>query len=260
MDKQMPARHEDAVVPLAGGQRIPATSEGRLVCFPPAGGGANRFRSWIPSLPPSLALLGVVPSGRDSRFNEPPADSLDSLATEIAAAIADTDAAPYALFGHSFGALLAYETAARLVADGHPPSILAVAGFADPTSTWKLGDSGSRVPEEDAMADELAALGGTPEEVLNHPELRQIALEQVRADLTLLDAFIPPPRERLPITVLAFAADQDPLVSPTEMRGWTEIGAADSALFRLPGGHFAAIDEPRPILDEIAPRLRAVER
>lgn len=86
----------------------------RLACFPHAGGSASFFRSWSERLPPDIDLLALQYPGREDRFNEAPATRLEDLADGAALALRDFADAPLALFGHSLGAALAYETALRL--------------------------------------------------------------------------------------------------------------------------------------------------
>ncbi|MDU3291436.1 MAG: pyochelin biosynthesis editing thioesterase PchC, partial [Pseudomonas aeruginosa] len=92
----------------------------RLACFPHAGGSASFFRSWSERLPPDIDLLALQYPGREDRFNEAPATCLEDLADGAALALRDFADAPLALFGHSLGAALAYETALRLENAGAP--------------------------------------------------------------------------------------------------------------------------------------------
>ncbi|HGP4332947.1 TPA: pyochelin biosynthesis editing thioesterase PchC, partial [Pseudomonas aeruginosa] len=92
----------------------------RLACFPHAGGSASFFRSWSERLPPDIDLLALQYPGREDRFNEAPATRLEDLADGAALALRDFADAPLALFGHSLGAALAYETALRLESAGAP--------------------------------------------------------------------------------------------------------------------------------------------
>src|SRR6266849_6378940 len=87
----------------------------RLVCLPYAGGGASIYRSWPDGLPASIAVWPVELPGRETRFVEPVYTDLGTLASDLAEVLAPaTRDLPLALFGHSMGALLAFEVARRL--------------------------------------------------------------------------------------------------------------------------------------------------
>src|SRR5947207_2161455 len=105
----------------------------RLVCFPHAGAGATAYRSWPDLLPPDVELLSVCYPGRQDRFAEPFAPSVDALAAGVADALVPLTGGPFALFGHSMGAMVAYEVAVRLEqAHGIVPRHLFLSGRRTP--------------------------------------------------------------------------------------------------------------------------------
>src|SRR6059058_3650797 len=92
----------------------------RLICFPHAGGSASAYVPLARALAPEVEVLAVQYPGRQDRRHEPPIEDVNRLA-DLAADVLPTDSArPYALFGHSMGALVAYETALRLSQDERP--------------------------------------------------------------------------------------------------------------------------------------------
>src|SRR5689334_10708959 len=100
----------------------------RLLCIPHAGGGPAFFARWIAELSPAAEVCLVHLPGRESRFGEPPVDDLDHIAARVATEANELNDRPLALFGHSMGAVLAYEVAQRLLAEpvhlfasGSPP-------------------------------------------------------------------------------------------------------------------------------------------
>src|SRR4051794_36920377 len=91
----------------------------RLFCLPHAGGGAAAFRRWADGMAAAVEVVAVQPPGRETRFREPPFTDWRSLVVSLADALpADR---PFALFGHSLGALLAFELARELRRRGGPP-------------------------------------------------------------------------------------------------------------------------------------------
>src|SRR5947209_14514516 len=141
----------------------------RLFCLAHAGGGAALFRGWGERLPGSVEVVAVQPPGREGRFREPPFTDWRPLVAELADAIRPLLDKPFALFGHSLGALLAYELARRLRdLGGKQPDHLFAAALAaphlpnrrEPTHTYADAD----------FRESLRRRGGTPPAVLGHAE------------------------------------------------------------------------------------------
>ena len=143
----------------------------QLFCFPYAGGGAQIFRSWETLLPPDIGVTGVRLPGREQRFREPPIDTWPEAVEALADVFArEAGRQPYALFGHSLGARLAYELAHRLESDGHPPPGLLV------VSACRAPGVPARWPpmhtmDGPALTNRLREMNGVPEEVLANPQI-----------------------------------------------------------------------------------------
>ncbi|KAA0679993.1 thioesterase II family protein [Roseomonas genomospecies 6] len=218
------------------GFRPPAAPRRTLVCFPYAGAGAAVFRDWAHEAGPDTELLAVRLPGRENRIAEPPFRRVEDTVPGILAALEPLTDRPLTLFGHSLGAALAYATARALVARGRPPALLAVSGRRAPHLP-------SRRPPSDGLDDaaflvRLAALGGTPPEVLACDDLMELMLPMLRADFAMSDAFLeddPPP---LPVPLLAFAGAEDAEVTEAEVAGWERLAGAGFMRLTLPGGHF----------------------
>ncbi|WP_237907673.1 thioesterase II family protein [Azospirillum brasilense] len=207
-----------------------------LVCFPYAGAGAAVFRDWASAVDSDTELLAVRLPGRESRIGEPPLHRVEDAVPALMAALAPLDDRPLILFGHSLGATLAYATARALVARGHPPAVLAVSGRRAPHLA-------SRRPpvqglDDAAFLSRLAALGGTPPEVLACDDLMELMLPMLRADFAMSDAFLEPGPPPLPVPILAFAGAEDEEATEAEVAGWERLAGAGFSLRTLPGGHF----------------------
>ncbi|GAA1507236.1 alpha/beta fold hydrolase [Sphaerisporangium rubeum] len=213
----------------------------RLYCLPHAGGGAAHYNRWRPVLPGVLVTPLELP-GHGTRLAEPPIRDMNALVASLVATISTT--IPFVLFGHSFGALVAYELALRL-----PPESLA-----------GLVVSGRNAPSEPPAADplhvlpdgpfiaRLRRLGGMPEELLDDPGLLRLYLPALRADLEMSATGRPAadPRLRAPITV--FGAWDDDLTRPDGLAAWARETTGPFELAMLPGGHFFLRDPGFPVL------------
>lgn len=228
------------------GFRPVAEPRRRLVCFPYAGAGAAVFRDWAPEVGPDTELLAVRLPGRETRIGEPPLHRVEDALPAILAALAPLGDRPLVLFGHSLGAALAYAAARALAAQGRPPALLAVSGRRAPHRTSRRPST--RGLDDAAFRARLAALGGTPPEVLACDDLMELMLPMLRADFAMSEAFHdhdPPP---LAVPILAFAGTEDTEAAVDEVAGWERLAGAGFTLRTLPGGHFFLHEQRAPIV------------
>lgn len=209
----------------------------RIFCFPYAGGSASMFRSWPALLPPSVGLAAVQLPGRDDRFGERPCSEMSPLLEGIMDAMRPHLDLPYALFGYSFGAQVSFNLAHALLAAGLPgPGGLFVAASPGPSEqcpvpAWTESDAG--------LTSYLRDLGGTPSAVLDNPELLQLVLPALRADLTALATWPYRARPALPMPIHAFSGEQDESsAAPRLMASWRRETSGRFQHTILPGGHF----------------------
>jgi medium-chain acyl-[acyl-carrier-protein] hydrolase len=208
----------------------------RLFCFPYAGTGATVFRRWPASLPAGVEVCGVRLPGREGRLREPAFDRLAPLVEALAAALPPALDRPFAFFGHSMGALVAFELAHRLRRDGRPgPRHLFVSGRTAPQCHL---DTCRHTLPEPQFREELRRLGGTPREVLEHPELMQVLLPILRADFAVCETYAHEPDEPLDCPITAFGGLEDETARREDMEGWAVHTRAGFRLRMLPGNHF----------------------
>jgi medium-chain acyl-[acyl-carrier-protein] hydrolase len=224
----------------------------RLVCFAHAGSGPMTYRHWAGALAPDVELWQVNLPGRAGRANEPFARSWPPLVEELGNAILSDVPEPFALFGHSLGAALAFEVARALTRAGAPPAHLVVASRSAPDVR-----NVHEVPASDAEllhhVDRL--YDGVPDAVRSSNEVLGYFLPILRADLELASAYAigPGPLLRCPITALT--GDGDPTVATQDFERWARQTAADCELHILPGGHFFLADHEATLLETIRGRL-----
>jgi surfactin synthase thioesterase subunit len=228
----------------------------RLVCLPHAGGSASFFFPVSKALAPSVEVLSVQYPGRQDRRSEPPIDDIGVLADHVCRALATYTDKPLALFGHSMGAIVAFETTRRLEARGVKPVRLLASGRRAPSSRY--GENIHR-RDDDGIAAELRALSGTEQQLLADEDFLRMILPAVRSDYRANETYrgAPGATTRCPIT--AFVGDSDPKVTVDEAHTWREhtTGAFDLKVF--PGGHFYLTDWPHPVVREIADSLDHAE-
>ncbi|MGW0703966.1 thioesterase II family protein [Streptomyces sp. NPDC002867] len=207
----------------------------RLICLPQAGGSARSFAPWRLTPPDGVELATVELPGRGVRGAEPLPGTLEELADAVIDGIADEFAMPYALFGHSFGALLGYEIALRIGRRGlAPPRALFVSASRAPHVPV-----GRRITDRDdeGLLDWLEGFGGFPPELREYPAYLRYALRTVRGDLTLAEAYRSPAPVPVGCPLHVFGGAGDPLVDEAQLERWRDCSSAGFTVRLLPGGH-----------------------
>lgn len=226
----------------------------RLFCVPYAGGGAAIFRGWAEGLPREVQAHPVQLPGRGSRLREKPLDRIEPLVAGIAEAIFPLTDKPFALFGHSMGALIVFEVARYLRrVYATPPVHLFVSGRCAPQDRER-GEPTSHLGDREFLG-ELRRLNGTPQAVLENAELMQLLLPAIRADFAVSENYRYAPEPPLACPISAFAGTEDRLASREELEGWRTQTAAEFTLRLLPGDHWFPHTAQDELLSLIAREL-----
>jgi surfactin synthase thioesterase subunit len=233
-----------------------------LLCLPHAGGAASAYGSWLGRIP-GVAVLPLQPPGRESRFREPAYERMAPLVEDLGTLVLSEygDGRPYAVYGHSHGALIAFELTREIRRrGGQLPVRLFVSGSAAPQCEQEEGPPVTGMSRPELVAW-LRRLGGTPEWLLADPGALDMVLPAILADFTVREhyAYTQEPPLEVPVTVLASTGDSR--ASYARQSRWREQTSISSDLCLLDGGHFAVFEQPkvthRCILDALRPVLEA---
>ncbi|GAA3675268.1 alpha/beta fold hydrolase [Nonomuraea antimicrobica] len=232
-----------------------------LVCLPFAGAGASFFREWQPCAPDGLTVLPVQLPGREERFTEPSCTDAARAAEEACSQVLtriDGDAPRVALFGHSLGAVLAYELAHHLLSGaGITPVRLFVSGSPGPYDGRESKASG--LDDEQFLA-RIREFSGYTHPALQLPEMRALLLPMLRADVEMHETYKPASDKPVPIPITALRGRDDELVDLAQLEQWAQVTTADFATAQFDGGHMYLADDPAGLLRLIAAELAQDER
>lgn len=211
--------------------RAPRT---RLVCVPYAGAGATVFASWI--LDHDIEVCAVQPPGRQERLRERPVESIDAMADGLLAALDSRGPLPTAIYGHSFGAVLAFEVARRLDELGRSVLSLIVGGREPPHLPRRHPPIGHLTDDE--LLQAIHARYGTSLALLRNQELMSVVLPALRSDIRALEGY----RHRdhavidAPITVLRGL--RDATTRAEDCAAWGALSRASTTVHEIDAGHF----------------------
>lgn len=226
----------------------------KMFCFPYAGGSTLIFRQWEDSLPPTVQLISVELPGRGSRLRDSCFLSLPVLVNELEEVILPLLDKPFVFFGHSMGALIAFELA-RVLRRRHglEPQTLFVAGRSAPQIPNSKPIS-YNLPH-DEFIQEIIRLDGTPKEVLEHAELMELMIPLLRADLQLVQTYEYVDGAPLGCPIVVYGGLEDGDVPREKLLPWKEQTHSDFALHMLPGGHFFIRSSSEQLLGMLAGEL-----
>jgi surfactin synthase thioesterase subunit len=227
----------------------------RLYCFHYAGGAASMFRPWGALLPGSVEPVAVQLPGRADRFLEAPYDRMKPLVDDLVEVLAPHLHRPFACYGVSMGARVAWALAHALRERAMPmPTALFVAASGAPTrdnGDWRWEG------RADGLEGYVREMGGTPPAVLAEPKLLAALLPTLHADLTVLSTHGFQAATPLAVPMRAFAGADDDEATPDRMAAWGAETAAAFDLDVLACGHFFDPAAERRVIETVARDLAA---
>jgi len=217
--------------------RAPAGRRLKLFCLPYAGGSAVIYNDWKSELSPEITVVPVEIPGRGKRRRELPLTHIgmivDTLLNELQAELD----APCAFFGHSMGAVVAYEICRTLAKRGAAsPRRLIVAGRRAPHLT-PIHPPLHSLPHDELIA-ELYRLNGTPSEILKDAGVLELVIPILRADCQAAETYSPEifPLLDCPISTFGGVADRD--VTSDALAAWRDLTHGPFKARMFPGDHF----------------------
>ncbi len=238
----------------AGGDR---RARVRLVCLPYAGGGGSVYMPWARQLP-MVDVCAVQLPGRENRLREPAYTRFAEMMDATVQVLRPHLDMPFALFGHSMGALIAFELARRLRAEGAPaPAHLFVSGHRAPQLPNPRAPL-AHLPDAEFLDELRTRYDGVPTEVLRHPDLMALLLPCLRADLALVEDYRCRAEEPLACPISVYGGEDDPVANEAELAAWRAQTRGAFTLTRFAGTHFFIRSAREELLAALARELAAV--
>lgn len=226
----------------------------RLLCFPHAGSSAAAYGLWPAKLPRDVEVCPIEYPGRGSRRSERPFVRVHALVAGLLAGIAPMLTTPFGVFGHSMGALIAFEFVRQLYRHGmSKPVGLFVAGCRAPSTPHRKAPVYA-LPDEDLIR-ELQLLNGTPDDLLTNPGFMRLFLPTLRADFELADTYSYRAGAKPDCPIVAYGGSDDTETLPDELGGWALETGASFVVRMYPGDHFFLETAESSVLRDLAADL-----
>ncbi len=229
----------------------------RLFCLPSAGAGASMYRTWSSAFPGSIEVRAVQLPGRESRMREPRIVNAGLLAGEIAQALDPYLQHPFALFGYSMGALLAFEVVRELRLHGAPlPVCLFVAAMRAP-DVPEVHPPLSGLPRAQFI-DRINYYYQPSDPAWRIQELLELLLPILRDDISMVERYEYSTELALDCPIHAYAGADDSAASVSSVEAWQAQTAGDFTMTVFPGGHFFLHSVLPELQEAVRSRLTAL--
>lgn len=231
--------------------RVDPNAEFRLFIFPYAGGNPTAFGKWTIE---NIECWTAHYPGRGSRYSEPLIKNIPSLVEPLSQAMHPLLDKPFAFFGHSMGAVVAFELVRSMRRNKLPqPKLFFVSACGAPH--LPAPHPPIHALSNDEFLATLQKLNGIPSELLRQPEAIQLLLPIVRADFEAVETYQFIPDHPLEIPIVALGGLHDPRISRERLEGWSTQTSAGFKSHYFDGDHFFIHTEKDTILDLIQAKL-----
>ncbi|WP_369166903.1 thioesterase II family protein [Streptomyces sp. R28] len=215
----------------------------KLICLPYAGAGASFYRPWTALAGDTVEIVPLQLPGRERLIDEEPYRNVPQAVDGLLAELRDrlgADGTKVALFGHSLGAVLAYELAHRLAAEPGVELVhLFVSGSPEPGRGRER--RATALTDEDFLA-RVGEFAGYHHPALDDPEMREMILPALRADVEMHENYVPSTDLPLNAPLTVVRGEDDDLVDYDDAESWSKVAGHDFEHVEVPGGHMYLTD------------------
>jgi len=235
-------------------RRFAGEANGRpaLVVCPHAGGGASSYRGLATAAATTFDPIVLQYPGRQDRSTETPLETIPELAAAAFDEVADDfalDVGPVTVFGHSMGAIVAFELTRLLEADGIEVRLLMSSGAVSPARVVDVPDHPS---DEEGLLAHLQALSGTGADLLDNEALMRMALPALRADYGAFDRYSVGRDVAVAAPIHTLGGDDDVHIAPADLFRWGDHTGSGHRVTMFPGAHFFLYDHFSSIAELLA--------
>jgi medium-chain acyl-[acyl-carrier-protein] hydrolase len=226
-----------------------------LLCVPHLAGNPAMFSGWSAALAPDVAVVPAELPGRGRRVGERPLTSIAAIVDDLASHYRTLWSGSFAFYGHSMGAIVAYELT-RLLSDlGTRPAALIVGASRAPQ---EFTDARPTIARSDAgLIDYLRSQSGTPEAVFESPELAALVLRDARADLEAWETYVAHAGTPLATPITVLGGTRDPGVQRSDLELWRALTSGSFEVAVVDGDHFFAQQAPSSVIEVVRRALRS---
>jgi medium-chain acyl-[acyl-carrier-protein] hydrolase len=229
-----------------------ANPRARLFCFPYAGAGAAIFRLWPNYLEDDVEVVSLHPPGRAHRLREPPFTRVEAMVEEAIESFGDLFDRPFAVFGHSLGAIVGAEFVRVMSESGWETAHLFVSSRPPiPHRTCQL----HKLADPEFIQAISERYQGIPREILAEEDLLQLVLPGLRADIEALETFNYTERAKIRCPTSVYGGEADPTVSLADLEAWHAEVLAPCDVRVFAGDHFYLNTQAKALLAQISAKL-----
>lgn len=225
----------------------------QLFCIPYAGGGASIFRNWKNFLGSEIRASAIQPPGRETRFSEAPILNFENLTRQIADSIEPHLNTPFAIFGHSLGAAVAFELCCELERRGHFPAHIFLSGRQSPDLP-PIRLPIAHLPDDEFLF-RLKEYNSTPKEIFENKELVELLLPMLKADFYLAENYHHDQKKMVAANISACGSLGDPWLNPKSLNGWQKRTAGSFTTKWFNGAHLYLNQETESLVRYIQSTL-----
>ena len=233
----------------------------RLFCFHYGGGSASAFINWASKIPTDIELIAIQLPGREGRFGEPCVGSVSELVEKVLPAIKPLLNKPYVIFGHSLGAINAFEVIRAIKRQQlRQPELFIPSGVKAPEFPYNAQHI-SHLPDSLFVAALKERYKSTIGNLLDTPEVREVFLPQLRADFNLIESykFVAGDDAKFGCPILALAGEMEYQITEEQLNCWKNYTNKKSESKRFPGGHFFIQEQEDDVLALVVEKINSIK-